>query len=182
MKKAILIISASIFCLFLTAFTIQAIINWQIDNTNAQVKFSITSRGEETKGLFTGVKGDISFDKDDLASSFFNCTIDVNTINTGVEGRDHHLRTADFFNVEKFPIATFKSSKIEKEKDGYVATGSLTIKDSTKTVNIPFTFEEKEKNVFKGAVTIDRNDYGIGRAGKDPSPVAITIEIPVTKK
>jgi polyisoprenoid-binding protein YceI len=183
MKKAILITFSSIFCLLLTAFTIQTIINWQIDNTKAQVKFTIMSNGKPTNGFFTGVKGDISFDKDNLADSYFNCTIDVATINTGSEGRDHHLRTADFFDVEKYPVATFKSTKIDKDSIGYKAIGNLTIKQSTKQITIPFTFEDnKENGVFKGAVSIDRNDYGVSKPDPEPDPIAITIEIPVTKK
>jgi polyisoprenoid-binding protein YceI len=183
MKKAILITFTSIFCLLLTAFTIQAVINWQIDNTKAQVKFTIMSDGKPTNGFFTGVKGDINFDKDNLAGSYFNCTIDVATINTGMGGRDKHLRTADFFDVEKYPVATFKSTKIEKDSVGYKAIGDLTIKAATKHIIIPFTFDDnKDNGVFKGAVTIDRNDYGVSKPDPEPDPIAITIEIPVTKK
>jgi len=183
MKKAILIISSSILCLFLTAFTIQTILNWKIDSANAQVKFSIMSDGKETKGMFTGVKGDISFDNNDLANSHFNCTIDVSTLNTGVGGRDNHLESKDFFDVAKFPVATFKSATIEKANAGFKAIGSMTIKDSTKQITIPFTFETNNgKSVFKGAVTIDRNDYGVGKADSEPDPIKVTIEIPVEKQ
>jgi polyisoprenoid-binding protein YceI len=183
MKKAILIISTSILCLFLTAYTIQTIINWKIDSTTAQVKFSITSDGKETKGLFSGVKGDISFDKDDLVNSHFSCTIDVSTINTGVGGRDHHLKSKDFFDVEKYPVATFKSAKIEKDNNGFKAIGNLTIKDSTKQITIPFTFDTLNgKQIFTGSVTIDRNDYGVGKPDSEPDPIKVIIEIPVEKQ
>jgi polyisoprenoid-binding protein YceI len=191
MRRSILFITAGILFLAVSAFTIQAIINWQIDNTTAQAKFSIG----HTKGFFTGVKGDISFDKDDLAGSFFNCTIDVATVNTGSEGRDEHLRTADFFDVSKFPVMTFKSTKVERELNGFIATGNLTIKDYTKEIHIPFTFEEnKGKGIFKGSVIIDRNDYGVGKPEKakqnpwggtpgiQPDPILISLEIPVDKK
>jgi len=191
MKKVILIITASVFCLLLTAFTVQTIINWQIDNTTAQAKFAIG----HTKGYFTGVKGDISFDKNDLPGSFFNCTIDVATVKTGAEGRDKHLLTADFFDVAKYPLMTFRSSKVEKDAQSFIATGDLTIKDSTKQIHIFFTFDDnKDKEVFKGQFTIDRNDYGVGKPEKgkptawggtpaiQPDPILITLEIPVDKK
>ena len=191
MRKAILFITAGILFLAVTAFTIQTIINWQIDNTNAQVKFTMG----HTKGFFTGVKGDISFDKTDLANSYFNCTIDVATVNTGSEGRDEHLRTADFFDVSKFPVMTFRSTKVERDLNGFVATGNLTIKDSTKEIHIPFTFEDNNgKGVFKGSAIIDRNDYGVGKPEKgkpnawggaptiQPDPILISLEIPVDKK
>ena len=189
MKKTVIFISAAILCLAVTAFTIQAIINWKIDNANAMVKF--TAGG--TKGFFTGVKGDISFDKDDLASSFFNCSIDVGTVNTGNVNKDNHIRTADFFYATKFPVITFRSFKVEKDKDGFIALGNRTIKDSTKQISIPFKFEDnQEKGVFKGEFTIDRNDYGVGKPDirqspwggpvKESAPVTITIAVPVDKK
>jgi polyisoprenoid-binding protein YceI len=183
MKKTVIFISAAILLLGATAFTIQTILNWKIDSANAQVKFSIKSDGKETKGMFTGVKGEIKFDGEDLAGSYFNCTIDVATINTGVDGRDHHLKSKDFFNVEKYPVATFKSEKVEKDNAGFKATGNLTIKDSTKQITIPFTFDNNNgKGVFKGKVTIDRNNYGVGRPDNEPDPIEITMEIPVEKQ
>lgn len=191
MKKIILFISAAILFLAVSAFTIQAIINWQIDNTNAQAKFVIG----HTKGYFAGVKGEISFDKDDLAGSFFNCTIDVATVNTGSDGRDKHILSADYLDVSKYPVMIFRSSRVERDIKGFIATGNLTIKDSTKQIHIFFTFDDnKEKGVFKGGFTIDRNDYGVGKPeqGKQnawggtpaiqPDPILITLEIPVDKK
>jgi polyisoprenoid-binding protein YceI len=191
MKKALFIITASIFCLFLTAFTVQTIINWQIDNTNALAKFAIG----HTKGYFTGVKGDITFSKDDLPGSFFNCTIDVSTVKTGSDGRDEHILSQDYLDVFKYPLMTFRSIRVDRDVDGFVAIGNLTIKDSTKQIRIFFTFDDnKGKGAFKGQFTIDRNDYGVGKpeAGKaapwggtpaiKPDPILITLEIPVDKK
>jgi polyisoprenoid-binding protein YceI len=185
MRKALIFISSAVLFLAGTAFTIQAILNWQIDSANAKVKFEMKG----TKGMFTGVKGDIKFDADSLTASYINCTIDISTINTGSDGRDKHLRSPDFFDAAKYPVATFRSSKIEKDGAGFKATGDLTIRQVTKPVIITFTFDNNNgKGVFKGAAVFYRNDYGIGEAAighwgvTEPEPVNISFEIPVEKQ
>lgn len=187
MKKGLLYISVSLLFVVATAFTIQAILNWRIDSATARVKFDT----QGTKGLFKGVKGEICFDGGNLSASFFNCTIDVATIYTGAEERDKHLRTSDYFDAAKYPVITFKSSKVEKDGTGFKATGNLTIKDSTKRIIIPFTFDNSNgKGVFKGSVVLNRYDYNVGEpetkqgawGAPAPDPIYVTLEIPVEKQ
>jgi polyisoprenoid-binding protein YceI len=92
----------------------------------------------------------------------------MTSIDTGVAPRDNHLRTADFFEVEKYPDMTFRSTKVEKKGKNWMVTGNLTIKDITKQVTFPFEiagFAKDAKGGVKMGVTaetsINRRDYNV---------------------
>lgn len=136
--------------------------NQEIVGTKSKVSFSIGNMKVNTvEGSFTGMKGEVNFDKNNLKTSSFNVTIDVASVNTDNTTRDNHLKNEDFFEVKKYPKIRFKSSAVVKsKKEGYyIAKGKLTIKDVTKDVKIPFTYENK---IFKGTLKVDRFDYGVG--------------------
>ena len=114
MKKFFFYSVAAATILIGSAFTIQQIINWKIDNEKAQVKFTMQAHGQELIGSFKGVKGEVKFDEKDLAGSSFNCSIDVANINTGVTERDGHLQGEKWFDAANHPAINFTSSKIEK--------------------------------------------------------------------
>jgi len=93
----------------------------------------------------------------------------------GVDGRDTHLRSKDFFEVETFPDMTFKSTKVEKKGDMWNVTGDFTLKGVTKQVTIPFTvngmMKDQKGNVKMGIsaqTTINRQDYGVKYGNKLP--------------
>lgn len=124
-------------------------------------------------GRFKDFTGSIHYDDKDLSKSSVAFTAKVESIDTGVEGRDKHLRTADFFEVAKYPEMTFKSTKVERKGRGYILTGDLTLKGVTKPVTLPFTMtgaiKDGRGNTRIGIAAqtkIDRRDYGItwGRA------------------
>jgi polyisoprenoid-binding protein YceI len=154
---------------------------WFVKSEGTKITFELPADG--TKGTFSGLKADIKFDANAPADSRITASIEAKTINTGNEQRDNHLRTADFFDVEKYPLITFTSDKITAADKGFIAHGTLTIKDVTKEVEIPFTFENNDKDeVFKGSISVSSGDYGVmkkSKTGKDQ--VNITIEVPVTK-
>jgi len=183
MKKLFAIVLGSIAFLVTSAYTIQAIINWQIDNEKSEVKFVMQAHGQELIGSFKGVKGDVKFDANDLANSSFNCTIDVASINTGNDKRNGHLQTASWFDAAQFPVITFTSKKITGAADSYIAEGTLTAKGVAKDVSIPFTFTgDNAAGAFKGSFTIQRVDYGIGKLEAEvANDVTINLEIPVNK-
>jgi polyisoprenoid-binding protein YceI len=92
----------------------------------------------------------------------------VESIDTGVEARDKHLRTADFFEVEKYPEMTFKSTKVERKGKAYILTGDLTLKGVTKQVVLPFSITGAIKDArgntrigIAAQTKLDRRDYGI---------------------
>ncbi len=184
MKKILTIAAAAFFGLTVSAYTVQAILNWVINSEKAQVKFSLKAHGQDLLGSFTGAKGEISFDPAKPAEGSFKCWVDVSTIRTGVEARDGHLQAAGWFDAANAPAITFTSSKVEGTKEGFVATGTLVMKGVSKETTVPFTFttEADGTSVFKGSFVAKRSDYGIGKAGGDiDDAVTINFEIPVVK-
>jgi len=182
MKRIATVLVASVIMLIGSAYTFQAIINWKIDAEKAMVKFSLTAHGQELIGNFKGAKGVIKFDENDLANSSIDCTIDISTINTGIEPRDKHLQKKEFFDAVGSPVGKFTSTKIEKTATGYTATGNFLLKETTKEISVPFVFEgTKTEGKFKGSFTIKRSDYKIGQPDDDiGDEVTITLDIPVS--
>lgn len=120
------------------------------------------------RGRFKDFTGAINYDAADVTKSTVEFTAKVESIDTGVAGRDNHLRTADFFEVAKFPEMTFKSTKVEKKGNGYVLHGDFTLKGVTKPISFPFTLtgavKDNRGNVrfgVAGETKINRRDYGI---------------------
>lgn len=160
----------------LSAFGFKAAVSYKIDD-----KYSIKFSATEAEGIIKGLKGTVSFDENDLASSSFNVSADVNTINTGNGMKNKHAKGDDWLNAEKFPTIKFVSSSIEKTDKGYKSEGKLTLKGVTKTISIPFTFTKAGKGgTFKGSFTIKRQDYNITKDGVGDN-IKIELLIPVKK-
>jgi polyisoprenoid-binding protein YceI len=160
-----------------SAFTVINAVSWQVNDDSYAVKFD--TKG--ASGIIKGLKGTIIFDKANLAQSGFDVTVDVNTLSTGNGMKNHHAKGEDFFNAEKYPLIHFVSSKIEKSAAGYQVTGKLTIKETTKDISIPFTFEGTGNDgTFTGNFDINRTDYGLIRNGVG-EVVKIELVIPVKK-
>src|SRR5690606_23803105 len=119
-----------------------------------------------------------------LNDANFDFTIQTQSINTNVENRDNHLRSADFFEVEKYPTITFKSSKIlaTAKPNQYLLYGNLTIKDVTKPVVFDVTFggiaksDQGKKMGMKAKTTINRFDYNINY---DPTAAGIGKDVTI---
>ena len=109
---------------------------WEIDRAHSAAHFAVRHYAVTTvRGTFTNITGTILIDDKNLANSSVDVTIDANTVNTQNENRDKHLRSADFFEVEKYPTITFKSKKVEPAGPGRAkVTGDLTIRGVTKEV------------------------------------------------
>ncbi|MCB0388751.1 MAG: YceI family protein [Winogradskyella sp.] len=134
--------------------------NQTIDQNRSEVNFKINNLLINTvDGTFKNMTGTFNFNPEDLENSNFNICIDAATINTDNDKRDEHLRSADFFNVEKYPEICFTSTAIEKKDNAYITTGNLSMHGVTKTVQIPFEFSN---NTFKGHFELERMDYNIG--------------------
>lgn len=159
-------------CLSTTAFS----------QKTAHVSFTIKNAGINVKGTFETIKITQLFNPDNLIESQFDVSILATTINTGIKGRDKHLRKAKYFDVENHPNITFKSNNISKSESGFLLKGNLKIKATTKSVEIPFTIEKPEEGAFlKGYLEIDRRDYGVGKNHLIMGDkVKIYIEIPYT--
>jgi polyisoprenoid-binding protein YceI len=119
------------------------------------------------KGSFGTVNGAIKLDPARIENSTVEVTIDAASIDTNDEKRDTHLKSPDFLDVAKHPTITFKSTKVTKKGDQWVAAGDLTIRGVTKPVEIPFTLSGPATNPWgqqvigaDGALKINRTDFG----------------------
>lgn len=134
-------------------------------DTGSKVKFVIKNFGINTGGTFEGLSGTILFDPSNLSTANFDVSVKSKTIDTDIEGRDNHLRKADYFDVENFPKLIFKSTKISKtNKPEYLYMfGNITIKGVTKEVTFPFTYTPKDGGyLFEGEFKLNRRDFGVG--------------------
>ena len=148
--------------------------SYSIDPMHSGVYFEISHLGlAKITGRFNKFSGKIREDEKDLTKSSVEFTAQVDSIDTAIGPRDNHLRTADFFEVAKYPELTFKSTKVSRKRGGYVVTGDLTIKGKTKTVSIPFKHYGPYSNkampdqptrigVIAEPVTLKRSDFGVG--------------------
>src|SRR5690606_7127400 len=109
----------------LLSTTITAQTNWKADPMHSKLAFSATHLGiSDVAGLFNTFDLEVTTTKKDFSDAVFDLTVEVASIDTEVEPRDKHLRSADFFNVEKHPKMTFKSTSIKNTgKDRYKVTG-----------------------------------------------------------
>ena len=143
--------------------------DYRLDASHSVIGFSI--RHNElalVNGRFKNFAGTIHFDDKDVTKSAVDFSAKVESIDTGVEGRDKHLRTADFFEVEKYPDMTFKTTRVERKGKSYVLYGDLTLKGVTKPVTLPFTLTGAIKDGrgntrigISAHAKIDRRDFGI---------------------
>ncbi|MBO9201627.1 MULTISPECIES: YceI family protein [Niastella] len=134
-------------------------------DTASEVTFKIKNLGFNTSGSFSGLAGAITFTPDNPDGCSFDVHIDANTVNTGVEMRDDHLRGSDYFDVKNHPQIRFVSAKVTStKKNGTLfVSGKLTIKGTTKDISFPFTAQPiKDGYLFNGEFKINRRDFKVG--------------------
>ena len=142
---------------------------FQVNAKNSNVSFSIQNLSTITvKGRFYSVTGNILLDPKKPKKAYFEGGVLTSSINTKNNKRDKHLRSSDFFHVEKFPTIYFKTKKIKKKKGQLILIGDFRIKDITKRVKIPIKILGPKKDDWglshigiKGAFEIDRREYGL---------------------
>ena len=163
---------------------------YPIDNNHSTVGFSVPILGglSQVKGKFTDFAITLNNDEKDITKSSVSVVIKATSIDTGIDGRDRHLRSADFFDVEKFPEITFKSERIEKKGKQFIAHGPLTMHGVTKPIALPFSVTGTYKNPttnkmsvgYSATMVLNRRDFGINYSRQDnPTFVGdnITVEI-----
>ena len=143
--------------------------DYKIDPAHSIVGFAIRHLEINwVEGRFKDFDGTIHYDEKDVTKSSVEFTAKIESIDTGVAPRDKHLRTADFFDAEKYPELTFKSTGVERKgKDGYVLRGDFTLRGVTKQVALPFTITGAIKDPWgntrfgiNAETKINRRDYG----------------------
>ncbi|MGC9344187.1 MAG: YceI family protein [Bacteroidales bacterium] len=149
---------------------------------NAEIKFYIQNLGATVEGTLQGFEGDINFNAENPGSSGIMASVDVSTISTGINMRDNHLQAKKFFHVEEHPEIIMKSREIIKQADGsFLGTFDLTIKGTTKAVEVPFTYSKSSNTeTFSGSFTINRRDFDVGGA-LVPSGDEVEVEIGVVR-
>ena len=146
---------------------------WNLDGAHSQVEFSVKHMMFTTvRGKFGTVDGTIHLNTDAPQESSVEVTLDAASLGTGVEDRDNHLRSGDFFDVENYPKLTFRSRKVEGSLDNpgdrFTIVGDLTIRGTTREVTLDARFEGAGADPWGGTragfsaqTTIDRRDFGL---------------------
>jgi polyisoprenoid-binding protein YceI len=174
MKKTLLP-GIMVLIFILSAFTFIQSLDWKISD-NYSVKFN----GGDPSGEFSGLKGTIRFDPSNLASSGFDCTVDVATINTGNGMKNTHAKGEKWLDAAKYPVIRFTSKSVRKSDSGFEAAGTLDLHGVQKDIIIPFTFKD---NVFEGEFEVNRLDYNVNTAEpkRGAAVLKISLKVPVTK-
>lgn len=160
-----------IFSAALTLSSLSLGSTWEIDTAHAAANFSVKHLTvSNVNGTLGDVTGKVEVDDKDVTKSKIEASVDVKGINTKQSKRDDHLRSPDFFDVEKFPTMTFKSTKIEKgEGSKLKISGDLTMHGVTKlvvldgelTAEVANPFTAAKTRGFSGSTTINRKDFGL---------------------
>lgn len=155
--------------------------NYTIDPMHTSIYFQINHMGlTNVHGRFEKFEGKIVQGGANLSKASVTFTAQTNSIDTNVEPRDNHLRSKDFLEVETYPTLTFKSTKIGKWGNGYVAVGDLTIKDVTKQVRIPFRYfgplpgsgDQPERiGIIAEPIVINRRHFNVNYGNNLPNGV-----------
>jgi polyisoprenoid-binding protein YceI len=143
---------------------------WEIDAAHSQATFAVKHMMISTvKGHFNVLSGSLNIDEQNPANSWVEAQVEAASIDTRDANRDGHLRSPDFFDVEKYPVITFKSTKVEHvEGNEYKVTGDLTIRDVTKPVVFKAEYSGQGKDPWGGTRAgltatgkIDRTEFGL---------------------
>ncbi len=142
---------------------------WQLDTAHTVVSFTAKHMMiTKVRGIFKGVTGTIDYDEADPAHSRVRVSIPAASVDTGMEPRDNHLRSADFFDAEKEPTLTFVSTGLAPSGDRWAITGDLTIRGVTRpvvldaeTLGIVTGMDGRRHAGFEATTSIKRSDWGL---------------------
>jgi polyisoprenoid-binding protein YceI len=141
---------------------------WDLDPENSSVEFTCKHVFSNVRGMFKKPSGTVTLDEATPANSKINATIDASSITTGVEERDNHLKSPDFFDVAKYPAITFVSTSVTKSSaTSYSVTGNLTMHGVTKPVTLAVTTSAAFKHAggirrgIEATTSVNRKDFGL---------------------
>ena len=161
---------------------------WAIDPVHSEVSFVVRHMMvSKVRGRFDKFEGTFTTAENPLESTV-TASVDLSTINTGQEQRDAHIRSADFFEVDKYPTMTFVSTGIKQAEEGFFLEGDLTIKDVTKAVAFELEVTGFGPDAYGGTrcglsatTQIDRHDYHVDFNGPIPGvPGGVAVSANVT--
>ena len=173
MKKGLLAIA-----LLIASTVFAAVTLWTNDKAHSQLQFTVTHLGiSDVSGTFNDFDVKVNATKDDFSDAVFELTAQVASVDTRVEARNNHLKSADFFDAEKYPAITYKSSAITNTGENqYTLTGDLTMHGVTKPVTMDLLYRGKLVDDKTGKETvgfqltgeIKRSDFNIGAGFPEP--------------
>ena len=166
---------------------------FDVDFPHSAIEFSVRFMGlSRVRGAFSEFTGTVMYDPADLTRSSVSIVINVGSINTNVASRDRDLKGPSFFDAEKFPRITFRSTAVKRQSDGYVMGGTLTMHGVTREVTIPFKLLHplskdawgNQRIGFVGGLTVSRKEYGIlgtafWNSEFDPGRMSISDEVQI---
>jgi polyisoprenoid-binding protein YceI len=166
---------------------------WQIDPAHTAAQFAVKHLMISTvRGEFKGITGAVSWDDQDVTKSSVNVSIDANTVDTGTAARDGDLKSANYFDVAKYPAITFKSTKVEQAGAGKLkVTGDLTMHGVTKSVVLDVDGPSASikdpwgntRSAISATTKVNRQDYGIAGGGAAVGDdISIIIDLEMTKQ
>jgi len=169
MRSKLVITSAlAALVLFAVSSAAPAADKYKLDTSHSSIEFSVKHMViSNVKGSFDEFEAVINFDPDNIENSSVDVSINVASINTKDEKRDEHLRSPDFFDVANHPQITFKSDKIMKKGDGYVAVGTLTMRGVAKKIELPFQLNGPVQNPWGQTVLGIVIEYELNRKNYD---------------
>lgn len=162
---------------------------WAVDPMHSEVQFKVKHLVISTvSGFFKSFEGSIETESEDFDNAKAEFSLDVNSIDTTQPQRDEHLKSAEFFDAEKYPKITFKSTSFTKNGDDYDLKGDLTIKDITKPVTLAVEyggsagdFYGNTKAGFEITGKINRKDFGLTWDGvTDAGSIVVGEDIKLT--
>jgi polyisoprenoid-binding protein YceI len=142
---------------------------WQIDTAHTVVSFTAKHMMiTKVRGIFKGVTGTIEYDDADPSASRVEVSIPAATVETGMEPRDNHLRSADFLDAETYSTLTFASTSVERKGDRWAIAGNLAIRGVTRTVvldaehlGVVTGMDGRRHAGFEATTRIRRSDWGL---------------------
>ena len=154
---------------------------WTVVYDDSRLGFEATQQGGAFEGRFESFNADLRFSADALSESRFDVRIQTGSVETGSSQRDSALPGSDWFNVDAFPDAVYVADEIRSTADGYEAVGTLTIRDNTHPVTLPFTWKtDGDQAAMDGSVIIDRTRFGVGQGDwSDPSVAGHEVRVVV---
>jgi len=167
---------------------------WALDPAHSQVDFQIRHLGvSNVRGSISGAKGTVVLDEKDITKSKIEATLSTATVNTGNDARDKHLKSPDFFDVDKNPTITFKSTSVTKDGGKLQMVGDLTLNGITKSVTLDVDGPAPPQKGMGGKIVsgfsatglIKRTDFGFGQKFAAPmlsDEVKFTIDVEIDKQ
>jgi polyisoprenoid-binding protein YceI len=173
-----------------TAAQVNTARQYPIDTNHSTVGFSVSIMDvlSRVNGKFTDFTVTLTNDEKDITKSLVNVVIKAASINTGIPARDTHLRSADFFDAEKYPEITFQSKRIEKKGKQLFALGTFTMHGVSKEITLPFQITgvnkdpvSKKMNLgYSAHIVLNRRDFGINWTHpKVPNFIGDNVEIEI---